>query len=250
MPSSEPHPELTESLTKAERVAIFSGRYCAPESSVGTLTHCVLYHDFLHDPDARKRHWMEQLTHWKSAWTTAPSALHEACALLDHTHKLAAVVTETPEGAFRRAGVRAEHLIDIQGSFLEVTCTASGVAEDAAPHYEAFMRTGEPPASPEGGWWKPGPLLMGESFSEHNLARAQRLLPDADLIIAAGSELLLQPASSFPFMAARLGVPYFVIHDGPTAHDDHPLVSHRIPAPASTVLPPAIHAALLMNGLL
>jgi len=210
----------------------------------------VLYHDFLHDPAERVRLWKQQLAAWKSSLTAVPTALHEACALLDRTHKLAVLVCETSEGAFRRTGMHPEKLVEIQGSLLHVTCTTNGTTEDAAPHFTAFERTGEPPASPAGGWWKPGPLLIGESFSEQNLERAQRLLPHADLVIAAGSELLLQPASSFPFMAARLGVPYVIIHDGPTAHDDHPLVSHRIHASAHTLLPPAIHAALLMNGLI
>lgn len=43
---------------------------------------------------------------------------------------------------------------------------------------------------------------------------------DSDLFLAVGSSLLVEPAASFPALAAQLGIPLVIINGEPTPADE------------------------------
>ena len=96
-------------------------------------------------------------------------------------------------------------------------------------------------------WLKAAVIQFGQGLRAQDLERAQEALLRTDLVLALGSTLQVQPAASLPLMAARSGVPYFVINLGPTEHDDHPLVSGRLEMDLVEVVPALIDAALSMS---
>ena len=51
------------------------------------------------------------------------------------------------------------------------------------------------------------------------MRRAGEMTRDSDLFLAVGSSLLVEPAASFPAIAARLGIPLVIINGEPTPAD-------------------------------
>ena len=71
----------------------------------------------------------------------------------------------------------------------------------------------------------------------------------ADLVLALGSTLSVYPAASIPLLAAERGTPYVVVNRGVTEHDDHPAVTLRLDGDVTEIVPPAVAAALVGDGL-
>jgi NAD-dependent deacetylase len=67
---------------------------------------------------------------------------------------------------------------------------------------------------------------------------------DADLVVALGSTLSVFPAAGFPLSAARRGVPYAIVNQGPTEHDALPCVTLRLEGEVTTTFPPAVEKAI------
>ena len=70
--------------------------------------------------------------------------------------------------------------------------------------------------------------------------RAAFAASEADLVIALGSTLSVQPAATFPLVAAQNGARYIIINLGPTDHDGLRAVQLRIDADVAVVFPPAV----------
>jgi NAD-dependent deacetylase len=80
------------------------------------------------------------------------------------------------------------------------------------------------------------------------LTRAAAAANRADLVIAMGSTLSVHPAATIPLLAAQRGVPYVVVNQGPTDHDDHPAVTLRLEGDVTAIVPPAVETALAAAG--
>jgi NAD-dependent SIR2 family protein deacetylase len=63
-------------------------------------------------------------------------------------------------------------------------------------------------------------------------------------VLALGSTLSVYPAASIPLLAARRGIPYIIVNQGPTEHDDRPEVTLRLDGDVTTIVPPAIQGLL------
>jgi NAD-dependent deacetylase len=254
---SEPHPELVQALCAAEAVVIITGAgfstasgipdYRGPQG-VWHRQRPVLYHDFLDDPEERRRDWELHARAWQVHGRAQPNPAHLALVRWEQAGRLEAVITQNIDGLHRRAGHAPERLIELHGVNDLVQCTRCPAREPAAPHYQAILVGGEPPVCPAcGGWWKSAVVNFGQALRAEDVERAQEAILRTDLVIAAGSTLQVQPAASFPLLAARTGVPYIVINAGPTEHDGHPLVSLRLEQDLVDALPPALDAALAMR---
>lgn len=254
---SEPDQELVKALLECQHILIFTGAGMAAVSEAqegrapqerGKSRLPVMYYDFLHDPEARARYWQMQSEDWAADAIREPNEAHRAVTRLEKAGKLEAVITQNVDGLHGRAGLSPERLIEIHGTNALVECQNCNAREDAAPHYLRFQNHQEPARCACGGWWKPATISLGQSMRETDLTRAQDALLQSDLVLSLGSSLSLQPAASFTFAAARAGIPYFILHEGVTEHDNHPLVSGRIEGPVEVTFPAAVDAALLMAG--
>jgi NAD-dependent deacetylase len=207
----------------------------------------VMYHDFLDDPEERARCWRQKTEDFLAWNAVPPTAAHDALARLEHAGKLECVVTQNVDGLHRRAGHAPGRLVELHGSNLEAECVSCARRVDAAPLYLAFQQDPTPPRCACGGWMKPAVVLFGQSLRSEDVERTQEAVLRCDLVLSVGSTLQVQPAASLPLMASRLGIPYLVLNRGPTAHDDHPLVTKRLECDVNAELPAAIDAALSMS---
>lgn len=169
----------------------------------------------------------------------APNPAHEALAGLAAAGHLEAVVTQNVDGlhaaAADAAGVELE-LVELHGNASTVVCRACDSRADADAA-AARARDGElPPQCTDcGGVLKPDVVLFGERLDPVDLERARTLARGADVFLAVGSSLTVEPAASLPRLAARTGATLAVVNLDETPYDDRADVALR--ADVTTVLP-------------
>ena len=95
-----------------------------------------------------------------------------------------------------------------------------------------------------GGLLKPATISFGQPLRTTDLERAASAAASADLVLALGSTLSVHPAASIPLIAADRDVPYIIVNQGATDHDDHPSVTLRLEGDVTAIVPRAVDAAL------
>jgi len=248
---------LIQHLTHARRIVIFTGAgvstasgipdYRGPQG-VWKTRQPVMYQDFMSDPEKRLEYWVQKAEDWERFSSAQPTPVHEAIAALDQAGKLACCITQNIDGLHAAAGTSSDHLVEIHGTALEGEGQTCQRREPPAPYYEAVSANAHVPECSCGGFFKPATISFGQSLKEEELQRAQQALFGTDLVIALGTTLSVQPAASFPLMAARQGVPYIILNDGPTEHDGMPFVTERFEGDVQELFAPAVEAALMMEG--
>ena len=198
------------------------------------------YRRFLEDP---ADFWADRLALQETMYgdvDPAPNAAHEALCGLAADGYLDAVVTQNVDGlhadAATAAGVEVE-LVELHGNARAVACTDCGERSPAEPAFDRARSGERPPTCPDcGGVLKPDVVLFGERLDESVLERARELARAADVFLAIGSSLTVEPAASLPRLASRTGGTLAVVNLEPTPYSgsaDHDLradVTEALPA--------------------
>ena len=87
---------------------------------------------------------------------------------------------------------------------------------------------------------KTATVSFGQPMPQAELQRAFRAARRADLVLAAGSTLEVQPAADVPLAAAGAGARYAIINRGPTAHDR--FADLRLEGDVTALLPALVRA--------
>jgi NAD-dependent deacetylase len=155
-----------------------------------------------------------------------PNPAHEALARLESVGELDALVTQNTDGLHGDAG--SEDVIELHGNGSRVVCRACGERADAESARER-VRSGETPSRCEcSGIYKPDVVLFGEDLPENALARAEILAERADVFLAAGSSLTVEPAASLPRRAADNGATLAIVNLDPTPVSDRAAYDLRV----------------------
>lgn len=169
----------------------------------------------------------------------APNAAHAAIAELESRGRIEAVVTQNVDGLHAEAG--SEHVIRLHGNAARVRCQD---CERRYPAEDAFesARSGElPPRCRDcDGVLKPDTVLFGEQLPVGALQSARRHARDADVFVAAGSSLTVEPAASLPRVAKREGATVAVINLEPT--EASRLADYDIRADVTDAIPRLVEA--------
>ena len=244
---------LVDLLKQSQRILVFCGAGVSTASGIPDFRgpngiwktrRPVFYDAFMTSDAARVEYWEYKLESWGIYDRAQPNAVHHAIAALEHAGKVAAVVTQNVDGLHRRAGTSPELLIELHGTDLLVECQTCHATSDPSAHMRCFEATRVPPRCACGGLLKSATISFGQSLRTADLERAASAANRADLVMAMGSTLSVYPAAAIPLLAAQRGIPYVVINQGPTEHDDHPAVTLRLEGDVTTIVPPAVEAAL------
>lgn len=140
-----------------------------------------------------------------------PNAAHEALAELEELGYLDGLITQNIDGLHQEAG--SDDPIEIHGNGQRVVCTDCNRRFDADPVFEC-VRDGEvPPTCGDcDGLLKPDVVLFGEQLPKQELFEAQSLSEGADVYLAVGSSLTVEPAASLPRTAANKGATLIIVN--------------------------------------
>jgi NAD-dependent deacetylase len=139
-----------------------------------------------------------------------PNAAHEALATLESRGLLNALVTQNIDGLHAAAG--SETVIELHGNAERVVCQDCG-QRSPVESAQAQVEDGDlPPRCACGGVLKPDVVLFGEQLPEVAHQRAQQHAREADVFLAVGSSLTVEPAASLPRVAHRNGATLVVVN--------------------------------------
>lgn len=199
------------------------------------------YQVYVSDPAVRQRSWQARLSH--PAWTAQPNAAHHALARLAASPIDTIVITQNIDGLHQRAGTAAGRVLELHGTMYAVVCVS---CEVRTPMSDALARVRAGEADPScadcGGILKSATVMFGEQLDGKVLTRAAAAAGAADLFLAVGSTLTVEPAASLCVVAAEAGASLVIVNRDPTPYDR--LATAVISQPISEVLPKIVDRLL------
>ncbi len=204
----------------------------------------MTYQEFTGSHAARQRYWARALIGWRLFYDVEPNRAHHALARLEKGGVVQTLITQNVDGLHERAGSR--NVIDLHGRIDLVECldckrTAprermqaelaqrnpdwAALHAEMAPDGDAlldrvdFAAFDVPICEHCGGALKPAVVFFGENVPQSTVARAYDAVRTADLLLVAGSSLMVMSGHRFVREARELGIPIGVINIGRTRAD-------------------------------
>ncbi|MEU8264893.1 Sir2 family NAD-dependent protein deacetylase [Micromonospora sp. NPDC048999] len=245
--------EWTRGIT---RLAVLTGAGISTDSGVPdyrgpdglwtrdpSAVEAFTYPRFMTDPAARARFWRTYAGH--PAWRAAPNAAHRALAELQQSGTAVRVLTQNVDGLHQRAGLPARMVLELHGTIHEVRCTGCDIrTPTAATLARVHAGVADPRCDDCGAILKLAVVLFGEYLDDLVLDHARRIAAAAQLLVAVGSSLRVEPAASLCSVAVRAGARLVIINRDETPYDD--LADEVVREPIGQALP-RIVAALRDN---
>jgi NAD-dependent deacetylase len=221
--------DIKQRITAATRIVGFTGAGISTESGISdyrgsggvwTRYRVVTIQEFLSSDAGRKEYWQRKADLWPAIRDAEPNEGHGAFADLHRQGKLRGLITQNVDGLHQKAGVPRDKVIELHGNTLRTACLDCGYSIPTQDAMADFAATGEPPTCAKcDGWLKPATISFGQAMPEVELQRAADLCRDADVFLAAGSSLAVQPAASLPVLAKQNGALLIIINRNETALD-------------------------------
>ncbi|CAM5391602.1 NAD-dependent protein deacetylase [Streptomyces rimosus subsp. rimosus] len=127
-------------------------------------------------------------------------------------------------------------MLELHGTARTVLCTGCGAR---SPMSEALERVAagdpDPACTGCGGILKSATVMFGERLDPEVLGTAVSVAQAADVFIAVGTSLQVQPAASLAGLAAEHGARLIIVNAEPTPYDE--LAAETIRTPIGTALP-------------
>ena len=223
------NPDATDLVRNATRIVGFTGAGISTESGIPDFrspggvwanNRTVMFDEFVRNQEDRIEYWRQKVAAWPEMRDASPNDGHAAFASLHARGKLLAMITQNIDGLFQKSGLPAQSIVELHGTTVDVTCLT---CRDMTLMEAAFQRIKAGELAPQclkcGGILKPNTISFGQNLNTDDLRRADVLCLEADLMIAAGSSLVVQPAAGFPVLAKRNGARLIIVNDTETPLD-------------------------------
>ncbi len=148
-----------------------------------------------------------------------PNVVHKVLARLEEKHMMGAVFTQNIDRLHTLAG--SKDVVELHGSATTNHCLKCGAQYPFAQIVETACQGNVPRCPRCGGVIKPDIVFYGENLDERALDRADEETRLCDLMLVLGTSLVVQPAASLPFMAARRGAKLVIVNAQPTPLDSY-----------------------------
>ncbi|GAA1342684.1 SIR2 family NAD-dependent protein deacylase [Saccharothrix algeriensis] len=205
--------------------------------------------DYLAKPAVRRAVWQARLR--SPVWAAVPNAAHRALVELERAGRLRALLTQNVDGLHQRAGSAA--VVELHGSLSGTVCAVCGAPGSMAAALER-VRAGErdPRCRLCGGVLRSTALAFGQPVDPEVLRAARAAAVDCDLVLVAGTSLLVEPAAGLVALAARAGAAVVICNAEPTPCDGSAAAVVRGPVgrslPELAAVPVAVSAPVRTWG--
>jgi len=116
------------------------------------------------------------------------------------------LLTQNIDGLHQQAGSR--EVVELHGSLWKVRCTQCGTVASEFPIELPIL-----PYCPDcGGLLRPHVVWFGEPLDPEVLAQADAAIQEADLVLVIGTSAVVEPAASYPLIAAGRGIPVIEVN--------------------------------------
>ena len=231
MPSLDDSVEqLAALLADAQRIVFFTGAGISTESGIpdfrspGTglwnQIKPIQFQDFIGSEAIRTESWRRRFTGERLMANAQPNKGHLSVARLVEEGRCLAVITQNVDNLHQDAGVPREQGIELHGNASYATCLACGIRYELGDLERQFKQLGRvEPCGRCGGIIKSATISFGQAMPEQAMLRAQTAVEACDLMVVAGSSLVVYPAAGFPEHAKRLGAKLAIVNREETPLD-------------------------------
>lgn len=199
--------ELTQLLAQAESITFLTGAGMSTESGIpdfrsssgiyarGAGEEVFSLERFHAEPTYFYTHARDLMVAISNA---KPNAGHLAIASLEHHFgKQVDIVTQNIDTLHQEAGSTRVH--PVHGTVETCSCTRCHYRISSDQIWQSVLDGDIPPRHPGcGGIFKPDITFFGEALPLEPLARSQRAIAGADLLVVAGTSLVVYPAAGLP----------------------------------------------------
>lgn len=220
--------QIAQWIRSARSVIAFTGAGISTESGIPDFrspggiwsqSQPVLYQDFVASAEARHEYWRQKSIAHRDFAACEPNVGHRTLAHWEQQGRLKAVITQNIDGLHQAAGSR--RVLELHGTARQVACLRCPFRSDADKWVRSFIATDIVPRCPQcAGPLKHATISFGQSLDQELLTEARQLSQMADLFLAIGSSLVVEPAASLPKYAQQQGAHLVIINRDPTPHDD------------------------------
>lgn len=176
--------------------------------------------------------WLRPLL--REIWSAQPNPAHTALARLERAGILKAVITQNIDGLHQRAG--SSKVYEVHGSLGSMVCLRCRETYPARQFQAQMEDSAALPGCPKcGRVLKPEITLYGEMLPEDTWAAAEDQCRQADVILVAGSSLVVWPAAGLPEIGLQHGA-HLIINNLTSTHLDAS-ADVRIPLNAAEAIP-------------
>ncbi len=174
---------------------------------------------YLADPEVRRSAWANRRAN--TTWSAEPNRGHHALAELQRAGRLTTLMTQNIDGLHQRSG--ATEVLELHGTIWEVVCLSCG---SRWPTPEILARTElDPPCELCGGILKTATISFGQALDRTVLDAAFDAAAEADLLVAIGTSLQVNPVAGLAGIADCLAI----VNAEPTPFDDDAQIVVRTP---------------------
>ena len=246
--------KLAALITPNTRVMVLSGAGCSTASGLGDYrdkngqwkrAQPITGHIFRTDTVARHRYWARSSVGWPAFEAAQPSLAHSAIKLLEQQQIVQSVVTQNVDRLHQKAGQQV--VTDLHGVLATVSCLQCG-AQQSRNHFQSRLIDANPwlqnltaDYAPDGdadlhdeqlqdlnvpaceactGMLKPDVVFFGENVPKDRVALAMEQLQQADVLLVAGSSLMVYSGFRFCRDAHQRKQAIIIVNDGVTRADD------------------------------
>ncbi len=222
--------QLARLVGQANRIVVFSGAGISTEcgipdfrspGGVWSKYRPLDFKTFMSSSEARREGLARFLKIREEVGPVEPGRGHMAAARWHRAGKLAGVITQNIDGLHQRAGVPLSRTVELHGNGTYAHCLECGKRHELdwiAQQLDAH--DGAPACVDCSGVVKTATISFGQAMPADAMIRAGEMTRDSDLFLAVGSSLVVEPAASFPVLAAQLGIPLVIINGEPTPADE------------------------------
>lgn len=182
----------------------------------------VYLDEFISDEKKRLLYWQRKKALWQGIKDAEPSKTHIFFKKLYDSGNLMGLITQNIDGLHEKSGLPPEVIVNLHGTNLEIICLK---CQRTTPAHETLddlnLDNGVPICEKCNGLLKPNTISFGQNLRREDLQRAEELALSCDLMIAAGSTLVVQPAATFPLIAKKNGSVLAIITQSDTPLDNY-----------------------------
>ena len=221
---------LARLIDEARQIVFFTGAGISTESGIPdfrspgtglwTKMKPIQFQDFVASEDLRQESWRRRFNGDRTLQDAKPNKGHQRIARLVEEGRCMAVITQNIDNLLQDAGIPEDRVIELHGNAGYATCLTCGIRYEMADLEQQFKEIGRvQPCSGCGGIVKSATISFGQAMPEAAMQRAQESTEGCDLMIVAGSSLLVYPAAGFPEYAKQLGAKVAILNREETPLD-------------------------------
>jgi NAD-dependent deacetylase len=151
--------------------------------------------------------------------TAKPNPAHFALARLEQHKYLNTIITQNIDGLHQRAG--SVNVLQVHGSLNTLTCIGCYQQVSTNGYAESYIDTGKVPYCDTcGSYLKPDVVLFEEQLPVKTWLKARRATQACDVMIVAGTSLVVSPVAQLPERAKNNGARIIIVNKSTTYMDE------------------------------